>query len=110
MRERVAATCEVQAGVRVLRLWSADDGIFLGEDPAPGLCISPALQPELRLGLRMCRSLWGVASPPGEVGLGLPRGPGSSMLTRVLLQTQASPRLGNREHSKWLMFGVGSVF
>ena len=80
--------------VRVLRLWSADGGIFCGEEPAPGLCVSPALQPELWLGLRMRRSPWRSASPPGEVGLGLLWGPGSSVLTRVLLQTQASPRLG----------------
>lgn len=41
----MAAACEVRAGVCVLQLWSAEDGIFRGEDPASGLCVSPALQP-----------------------------------------------------------------
>ena len=48
----MATACEVRAGVRVLQLRSAEDGIFCGEDSAPGLCVSPALQPELQLGAR----------------------------------------------------------
>lgn len=91
MRECVAGACEVWAGVCILQLWSAEDGVFCGEDHAPRLCISPALQPELQLGAHGgLHRAWSSGARP-TAGAGVLRVDVSC--SSKPRRTQASPRL-----------------